>query len=251
MGRTEASLRYPRVSVRAQAPLSLTRTSSSLEQASSPGIPALCSLCSKAASSPIGLCWAGTSSCSYSTYRLLSGSLLAGDPVGTWYGSKVHWEQGCWLCPAWPHTWPHTPVVLCFRLGTCTSRLVAFLVLRREVGKVVTLTAASPLCTPGATARGGGAGICRMISETASMVPPRKDPIPSWVGRGHNKLGYLGAHSFLGNTEELGHISDDRAKVVIHFEVRAHPGGQLGSGISIGEPEDCVAISLRVLCQKV
>lgn len=46
----------------------------------------------------------------------------------------------------------------------------------------------------------------------------------------------VGAHSFLSNTEELGYISDDVAKVVIHLEVGAHPGGQLGPGISIGEP---------------
>lgn len=64
-----------------------------------------------------------------------------------------------------------------------------------------------------------------------------------WVGPFLAPLGttpssppWAETHSSLGNTEELGHVSDDVAEVVVHPDVRTHPGGQLGSGISKGEP---------------
>lgn len=59
-------------------------------------------------------------------------------------------------------------------------------------------------------------------------------PAPLWEHRQVNWA--FGAHSFLSNTEELGHISDDMAKAVIHLKVGANPGGQLGLGVSIGKP---------------
>lgn len=54
-----------------------------------PGPSASCSLCSRAASSPAGLRWARTGSCSYSTHRLPSVSLVTGEPAGLHVGSQV------------------------------------------------------------------------------------------------------------------------------------------------------------------
>ena len=46
----------------------------------------------------------------------------------------------------------------------------------------------------------------------------------------------VGTHHFLSDPEKLGHISDNVAEVVIHLDVGAHPGRQLGSGVCTGEP---------------
>lgn len=59
-----------------------TRTSSCPGRASSAGLPARCSLCSRAASSPPGRRRVWAASCSYSTHRLPSASSEAGGPVG-------------------------------------------------------------------------------------------------------------------------------------------------------------------------
>lgn len=60
-------------------------------------------------------------------------------------------------------------------------------------------------------------------------------PFP-WGGRKGTATWAFGTHCFLSDTEELGHVPDDVAEVVIHFDVGAHPGGQLGSGVCTGEP---------------
>lgn len=73
--------------------------------------PAFCSLCSKAASSPMGLCWAENVCCSYSTHRLLSESPAAGDPKGICVGRKAYQKAriltACrmWFLPNPTHLW--------------------------------------------------------------------------------------------------------------------------------------------------
>lgn len=55
-------------------------------------------------------------------------------------------------------------------------------------------------------------------------------------GQGGTASWAFGTHCFLSHPEELGHISDDVAEVVVYLDVGAHPGWQLGSGICTGEP---------------
>lgn len=62
----------------------------------------------------------------------------------------------CGPHPAVPPS--HTPVCCCLRLGTCTSRLMAFLV-GRGPGDTDTETTPSPSPRLGAAARGAGSGI--------------------------------------------------------------------------------------------
>lgn len=67
---------------------------------------------------------------------------------------------------------------------------------------------------------------------------------PSPPGRAAHRV--LGTHSFLSGTEELGHVPDDVAEVVVHLDVGAHPRGQLGPGVYTREPS-VEAVSLGAL----
>lgn len=122
------------------------------------------------------------------------------------------------------------------RLGTCTSKLIAFLVERRGLHSVASLTAAPPSFILEVTVWGTGNGICRIKGWGGlhSLLLRGGTADLPW---GHRQVSWaFGAHSFLSSTEELDHISDDVAKAVIHLKVGTHPGGQLGPGISIGKP---------------
>lgn len=241
------------------------RTSSSPGEALSPGPPAGCSLCSRAASSPTGLRWVRPSSCSYSTHRVLSASLAAGDPGraqasaaeptarggGQGGGGRGQGKSGSPLTQQhsgsarhsghWTRPPPagrptsrvaqaHAPAGLRLRLGTCTSRLLAFLV-ERGPSDTATVTVPSPSPRLGAATRGAGTGICTVTGGLGTL----QRPFP-WIGREGITSWALGTHSFLSNTEELGHIPNDVAEAVVHLDVGAHPGGQLGPGVRMGEP---------------
>lgn len=73
--------------------------------------PAFCSLYSKAASSPMGLCWAEIVCCSYSTHRLLSESPAASDPKETCVDRKAYQKARIltasvmWFLPNPTHLW--------------------------------------------------------------------------------------------------------------------------------------------------
>lgn len=177
------------------------RTSSSPAEASSAGPPARCSLRSRAASSPTGLGCVRPGARSYSTHRLLSASSAAGDPAraqasagepmaggvgqvspppppppaalglsqALWSsGHECHQPQG----PR-PATSPraHTPVGLRLRLGTCTSRLLAFLV-ERGPGDTATVTAPCPSSRRGAASSAAGTGTCRGTGRGGSHTDP-------------------------------------------------------------------------------
>lgn len=112
----------------------------------------------------------------------------------------------------------------------------------------VETTAFSPP-TLGAAVNGVGAGICRPQGRWGLFLWlfRRGTPTPPWVGHKARPAGHLGAHNFLSDTEKLCHIPNDVAEVVVHLKVGAHPGGQLGSGVSTGEPGGRVAFSLGPL----
>lgn len=74
----------------------------------------------------------------------------------------------------------HTPVGLCLRLGTCTSRLLAFLV-GRGLGDTATTPAASPWPGLGTAASGAGTGIWTVASSHEVVGGPT--PALPWGGR--------------------------------------------------------------------
>lgn len=130
-----------------------------------------------------------------------------------------------WKGPPGHHP-PCAPVGLCLRLGTCTSRLLACLAERGPRGPAATV-APSPWPRLGAVARGAGTGIW---TGTGGWVGVPTGPSPGEEERAPR------THCSLSNPEKLGHVANDRAEAVVHVDVRAHPGGQLGSGIRAGEP---------------
>lgn len=175
-----------------------SRTSFCLGKASPPGLPAHCSLHSSAASSPPGLRWVWTAACSYSTHRLPSESSEAGGPVGARVWGTPFGGGGKSDPPGWelwsPGRLPpasggsalashvarlHTPVGLCLRLGTCTSRLLAFLV-GRGLGDTATTPAASPWPGLGTAASGAGTGIWTVASSHEVVGGPT--PALPWGG---------------------------------------------------------------------
>ena len=119
---------------------------------SSSDAPAFCSLYSKAASSPIGLCWPENVCCSYSTHRLLSESPAAGNPKEICVGRKAYQKARILPLSYMVFTQPHTPLGFRLRLGTCTSKLMAFLVESEWLDNVASLWAASPSLTLEVTA---------------------------------------------------------------------------------------------------
>lgn len=225
-----------------------TRTSSSPGMALSPGPSASCSLCSRAASSPLGLHWARTASCSYSTHRLPSASAVTGEPAGThvWATSARMQgpSSGRQAHPACHQpTESHPPSALGALPAVSPSHTHPSVSVsgsgraRRDSwpswwggGWGTWPLPQSPLLCPDPGQQPGAPGATSRQSE---VVEGPSRPRPPQAACGHTQLG---THSFLSNSEELGHVSDDVAKAVIHLDVWAHPGGQLGSGIWIGEP---------------
>lgn len=49
---------------------------------------------------------------------------------------------------------------------------------------------------------------------------------------------------FWATLKELGHVSDDMAKAIIHLDVGRTQGGQLGSGVCMGKPAGWWGLSL-------
>ena len=218
------------------------RTCSSPGGALSPGPPASCSLCSRAASSPTGLRGARPSSCSYSTHRLLSVSLAAGDPAGAQTspaeptGAREAGGEGAGQAPSgtqprpavspghtypwvsasgWgrarPDSWPSW-----WRGAQATRPPRQQRLPHPNLGQQA-----------GGRAQASGQSQGGWVLHRPFPAGRRAQGAASWARR---------THSVLSHTEELGHVADDRAEVVVHPDVGAHPGGQLGPGVHVGEP---------------
>lgn len=208
----------------------------------SPGPPASCSLCSRAASSPTGLRGARPSSCSYSTHRLLSVSLAAGDPAGAQTspaeptGAREAGGEGAGQAPSgtqprpavspghtypwvsasgWgrarPDSWPSW-----WRGAQATRPPRQQRLPHPNLGQQA-----------GGRAQASGQSQGGWVLHRPFPAGRRAQGAASWARR---------THSVLSHAEELGHVADDRAEAVVHPDVGAHPGGQLGPGVHVGEP---------------
>lgn len=248
------------------------RTSSSPGEASSAGPPARCSLRSRAASSPTGLGCVRPCVRSYSTHRLLSASPAAGDPVRAQASAGEPVAGGVVQVrfPPPPLAASNTraqPGTLAIGPRVPPAGWSA------TSPRPPPSRAPPPPCHPGTHTWGsppqagdmhvqtlgfpGGEGARRHghRDSTLSLTQTRGSkqwswhrhlhshgevrgscrPFP-WGGREHRASWVLGTHRFLSSTEELGHVPNDVAKTVIHLDVGAHPGRQLGSGVRLGEP---------------
>lgn len=247
-GFQEGARMGPRPRARVWGCVSGPRTCSSSGGALSPGPPACCSLCSRAASSPTGLRGARPSSCSYSTHRLLSASLAAGDPAGARASPAEPMgaqEAGGRRGRGGPGPQQHAAPPSCVTRGTRTRGCPP------QAGDVHIQTLGLPggegprrrghhgstssLTQTWGSKQGGGHRHLDSHREVGSCTDPspagrRAQGTASWARR---------THSFLSHAEELGHVADDRPEAVVHPDVGAHPGGQLGPGVHVGKPGGC------------